>query len=283
MIIDAHHHLWASADGYGWLHTPGLAPLRRPFTLDDLRPELRAAGVDRTVLVEAGRCHPDEAGEHLAVAAGAGEIAGVVCWLDLTGPDVAGTLAAYRDLPGAGKLVGVRDQVQGRDDPEFLASGEARRGLAAVRAAGLAFDLVVRVDQIGAIGAAAAAEPDLPLVLDHLGKPRIAAGAAGLAQWRAALAPVAAAPNLAAKLSGLVSEADRDRWTVADLRPFVHAAVELFGPDRLMFGSDWPVCTTAAGYSRVLSALREALPELSAAESAAVFGGTAARVYRLEV
>lgn len=283
IVVDAHHHLWDPARGYDWLDAPELAPIRRTFTADELRVELAAHGVHRSVLVEGGRCHADEVAEHLAIAAGTPQIAGVVAWADLTGPDLAGTLAGYRTLPGAAKLVGVRDQVQGRPAPGFLAEPAAAAGLAAVGAAGLAFDLVVRVDQIPAAALAAAGAPDVRFVLDHLGKPRIAAGAAGLAEWRAAVAPLAACRNVAAKLSGLVTEADWARWTVADLRPFVSTAVELFGPDRLMFGSDWPVCTTVASYGRVLAALREALPDLTDAERANVFGGTAIRTYGLEV
>jgi len=283
-VVDAHHHLWDPALGYTWLDAPELAPIRRPFTADELRVELAAHRVDRTVLVEGGCCRPDEVPRHLAIAAGTPEIAGVVAWADLTDPYLPDTLAGYRDLPGAGALVGIRDQVQGRDDPDFLDTEVAHAGLAAVEAAGLAFDLVVRVEQLPAAARAAAAHPGLRFVLDHLGKPRITAGEAGLAQWRTAIAPLAACRNATAKLSGLVSEADWAHWSVDDLRPYVAAAVELFGPGRLMFGSDWPVCTTAASYGRVLAALREALPDdLTPDETAAIFGGTAVATYRLEV
>ncbi|MGA8116961.1 MAG: amidohydrolase family protein, partial [Actinocatenispora sp.] len=149
--------------------------------------------------------------------------------------------------------------------------------------AGLAFDLVVRVDQLAAAARAAAAVPEVRFVLDHLGKPRIAAGADGLVEWRTAVAPLARCPNVTMKLSGMVTEADPARWTVDDLRPYVATAVDLFGPDRLMFGSDWPVCTTVADYGRVLGALRAALPTLTDPERAALFGATAVRTYQLEV
>jgi L-fucono-1,5-lactonase len=283
VVVDAHHHLWDPSHGYGWLDAPELAPIRRTFTPDDLRAAIAGTGVGHTVLVEGGREHADEVPEHLAAAAATPEIAGVVAWADLTDPALADTIDRYRALPGAAKLVGLRDQVQGRVEPGFLARGDVRANLAVIGAAGLAFDLVVKVRQLPDAAAAARALPGVRFVLDHLGKPRIAAGAEGLAEWRAAVAPLAACPNATAKLSGLVSEADWVRWTVEDLRPFVTAAVELFGPDRLMFGSDWPVCTTVTSYGRVLSALREALPALSDVERAAVFGGTAVRTYRLEI
>jgi L-fuconolactonase len=282
-VVDAHHHLWDPDQGYEWLDTPELAPIRRPFTADELRVELIAHGVSRSVLVEGGCCRPDEVRRHLAIAAVTPEIAGVVAWADLTDADLTTTLAGYRALPGAGKLVGVRDQVQGRADPDFLDTDAAHAGLLAVAGSGLAFDLVVRLDQLPAAARAAAAHPDLRFVLDHLGKPRIAAGAAGLAQWRTAIAPLAACRNVTAKLSGLVTEADWARWRVEDLRPYVAAAIEAFGADRLMFGSDWPVCTTAASYGRVLAALRAALPdETTGTERDAIFGGTARTTYRLE-
>lgn len=277
-VVDAHHHLWDIDRGYDWLDAPELAAIRRTFTTDDLAAELAAHRVDATVLVEAGRCRTDEVAAHLAAAHRTPAIAGVVAWADLTDPDLAGTLAAYRKLPGADKLVGVRDQLQGRTEPGFLARDDVRANLATVAAAGLAVDLVVRVDQLTDCAAAAAALPDARFVLDHLGKPRIAAG--GYDEWRAALAPLAAHPNVTAKLSGLVTEAGPG-WTADDLRPYVVAAVELFGAGRLMYGSDWPVCTAVADYGRVLAALRATLPDH--VDTAAVLGGTAAATYRLEM
>jgi L-fuconolactonase len=172
--------------------------------------------------------------------------------------------------------------VQAETDPDYLDRQPVRRGLRTIAAAGLAFDAVVRVDQLPAVARAARDVPELRVVLDHLGKPQIRDGAAGLAAWSGPIAALAAEPNVTAKLSGLVTEAAWDRWRVADLRPFVAEAVEAFGPDRLMFGSDWPVCRLAAGYGEVMSALVEALPPLSAGEREAVFGDTAVRTYRLK-
>jgi len=281
MIVDAHHHLWRLGEGYEWLDAPELAPIRRSFGPEDLRPVLAGAGVDRTVLVEGGRCDRDEAPVLLRYALSMPPIAGVVAWAELTDPAVSDTLAAYRELPGGDRLVGVRSQVQGEADPDYLDRPEVRRGLRTVAAAGLAFDLVIRTDQLPAAARAARDLPELRFVLDHLGKPPIRQGAAGLARWRDAVRALAANPNVSAKLSGLVTEADWGAWTVAQLRPFVSTAVEAFGPDRLMFGSDWPVCLLAAAYGEVKDALTAALPPLSPAAQAAVFGGTAIRVYRL--
>jgi L-fuconolactonase len=276
MIIDAHQHLW-TAD-YAWLADPALTAIRRDFTVADLRAAMRGTGVERTVLVEAGSCTDAETTEFLALALATPEIAGVVGWASLTDPELPRTLARHRAGPGGHLLVGVRDQVQGHPD-DHLDRADVRAGLAAVAAAGLVDELVVRAPQLPSVARAAAALPEATFVLDHLGKPRVAAGAAGLREWREWIAPVAALPNVVAKLSGLVAEADWATWTPADLRPFVDTAVHLFGTDRLMYGSDWPVCTVAAGYAQVKDAMTEAL----GGTPADVFAGTAIRTYRLEL
>lgn len=277
--IDAHHHIWQLKRGYPWLDAPPLAPIRRDFDLADLAPAAAAAGIDRTVLVEAGREAVAEVAEFLAVAEANDLVAGVVGWADLTAPDLAETLAGHRAGPGGRWLVGVRSQVQGQADPDYLRRRDVQAGLATVAAAGLAFDLVVRADQLPGAAAAAAAVPQCRLVLDHLGKPEIAVGDHD--RWRALITPLARFPNVTAKLSGLVTQAEWSGWTAADLRPYVASALELFGPQRLMFCSDWPVCLLAAPYGRVVASLAELLAGLDAAERADVWGGTATRTYRL--
>ncbi|NUQ86990.1 MAG: amidohydrolase family protein [Glycomyces artemisiae] len=276
LVIDAHHHVW-TAD-YPWLASkPEFAPIRRDYGVADLRANLKAAGVDRTVLVEAGWGHPSETVEFLHLAGAVEEIAGVVGHIDLLDPALSNTLLRYDNHPRARYLVGLRDQVQERPEADFLARPEAIQALKAVAQHVPTFDLVVRVDQLPAAAEAAAAVPDLVFVLDHLGKPQVRDGDAGLRAWRAAVAPLAKRPNVSAKLSGLVTEADWHRWTPADLRPFVQTALELFGPDRLMFGSDWPVCELASTYTRV----KDALTEVLGRTDPDVFGGTAAKVYQL--
>ncbi|TDC82548.1 amidohydrolase [Micromonospora sp. KC606] len=281
MIIDAHHHLW-SARHAGWLDAPGLERIRRDYTLADLAPHLAETGVTAGVLVEAARCEPTETAEFLSLAAGTPLVAGVVGWVSLTDPDLPATLARYRRLPGAAKLVGVRDQVQAVTDPAYLARPEVRQALSRIGAAGLTYDLVVHVGQLAACAEAARATPGTTFVLDHLGKPRIADGPAALARWRAAVAPLAGCDNVVAKLSGLLTEAG-PTWSADAIRPYVDTAVELFGPDRLMVGSDWPVCELVASYDQAWQALRSCLARLSCDERSAVLGGTAIRTYRLEV
>nr|WP_232071550.1 amidohydrolase family protein [Phytohabitans flavus] len=241
----------------------------------------RGSDVIRTVLVEGGRCDTGEAELLLAYAKESMLIAGVVAWADPADPALADVLAGYRALPGGDRLVGIRSQVQAERDPGYLDRADVRRGLRTIAAAGLPFDLVLRADQLTAAARLAGDLPEVRFVLDHLGKPSIGDAAAGFGRWRGPLAALAAHPNVTAKLSGLVTEADWDRWTVGDLAPFVAVAVDAFGADRVMWGSDWPVCLLAASYGRVKEALADALPPLSAAERAAVFGGTAVRTYDL--
>ncbi|MGW3407656.1 amidohydrolase family protein [Streptomyces sp. NPDC000888] len=279
MTIDAHHHVWdLSVRDQDWITGPELHSLRRNFTVADLQPEARAAGVDRTVLVQTITVAA-ETPEFLALAAESELIGGVVGWTDLTAPEVADELARLRELPGGRYLKGIRHQVQGEPDPEWLLRPDVRRGLVAVAEAGLVYDLIVQPHQLPSSAEAAAALPELTFVLDHLGKPPIAAG--DLEPWASGVRALAALPNTVCKLSGMVTEADLGKWTVDDLRPYADTVLEAFGPSRLMFGSDWPVCTLAATYGQVAESARELTAGLSDDERDQVFEGTATRVYRL--
>lgn len=253
-VVDAHHHVWdLSVRDQDWITGPELAPLRRDFTMKDLASEARSAGVARTVLVQTVTV-PEETPEFLALACEHDLIAGVVGWTDLTRPDIADELARLRALPGGRYLKGIRHQVQGEPDPEWLLRPDVHRGLTAVADAGLVYDLVVLPHQLPACARAAAALPGLTFVLDHLGKPPIATGA--LEPWATGLRALAALPNTVAKLSGMVTEADPASWAVEDLRPYADVALEAFGPGRLMYGSDWPVSTLGAAYGDILDLTR---------------------------
>jgi L-fuconolactonase len=278
-VVDAHHHVWdLSVRDQDWITGPELQPLRRNFTIADLEPEARAAGVDRTVLVQTITVAA-ETPEFLALAAENELIGGVVGWTDLTAPEVADELARLRELPGGRYLKGIRHQVQGELDPQWLLRPDVRRGLAAVAEAGLVYDLIVQPHQLPSCAEVAAALPELTFVLDHVGKPPIAAGA--LEPWASDVRALAARPNTVCKLSGMVTEADPAKWTSEDLRPYADTVLDAFGPRRLMFGSDWPVCILAATYGQVAEAAQELTAGLGDDEREQVFAGTATRVYRL--
>jgi L-fuconolactonase len=276
-IVDAHHHLWdLDVRDQDW--TRGLPEIRRSFHAAELEPLAAAAGVVESVLVQTVVV-ADETPEMLAIADGSALIQGVVGWVDLTAPDVAERIAALRAGRGGGYLRGIRHQVQGEPDGDWLIRTDVLRGLDALAAAGLVYDFVVRADQLPSCVRVARARPDVGFVLDHCGKPAIAAGE--IDAWAAGIRELGRLENVSCKLSGLVTEADHGAWTTADLRPYADTVLEAFGPARLMFGSDWPVCTLAAPYARVLESAHELTAGLGPAEREMVFAGTATRVYGL--
>jgi len=276
-VIDAHQHVWDLAvRDQPWLSGADMAAIRRTFTVDDLRPAATAAGVGATVLVQTVTLAA-ETPEMLALAGADPLVAGVVGWTDLTSPAIADELAGLAAGPGGGRLAGIRHQVQSEPDQDWLRRPDVIRGLRAVAAAGLCYDLVILPGQLPAASYAAAAVPGLTLVLDHAAKPRVAGD---LAAWTRDIRAFAALPNTMCKLSGLVTEAPRG----AEAPVFAHVAdvvLGAFGAGRVMFGSDWPVCLLASDYAGVIALARSLTAGLSPAERAAVFGATAARAYRL--
>ncbi|MBM2614492.1 amidohydrolase family protein [Actinoplanes sp. LDG1-06] len=266
MRVDAHHHVWdLSVRDQPW--TRELPALRRTFTFGDLEGDLDRHGIDGTILVQTVTVAA-ETPEMLALAHAHARILGVVGWADLTAPDVA------ERIPRDNRLVGLRHQVQEEPDPRWLLRPDVQRGLAAVGAAGLAYDLVVTADQLPAVAEAVRRLPQVRFVLDHAGKPPIAAGR--IDPWRAHLTAIARHPNVACKLSGLVTEAGED---FDDIFPYARHVLDAFGPERVMFGSDWPVLLLRTGYDEVIGLAERVTAGLSPAERAGVFGGVAARWY----
>lgn len=262
--VDAHHHLWDTATrDYPWMDGPWADPLRGRF---DVTRYTAATGATASVAVQAVM-DEDETLELLAAP-----VAGVVGWTDLTASNVAGRLA---ELRAAGPLVGIRHQAQDEPDAGWLTRPEVVRGVAAVGAAGLVYDLLVRPPQAAAALALARRLPDVSFVLDHAGKPDIAGGV--WEPWASWITDLAALPNVTVKLSGLVTEAGPD-WKAPDVLPYARHVLSAFGPDRVMYGSDWPVCTLAASPGQVRALAEEAVPP---EDRKAVFGETARRVYRL--
>ena len=286
-IVDAHHHVWqpdAQADapwhGYPWMIGPAAA-LRREFNTAHLRAELASAGVSATVLVQT-QASLDETRAFLGIASQTDFIAGVIGWADLTDPALGETLADLRALPGGDALVGIRHQVHDEADAGWLSRPDVRRGLATVAAHGLAYDLLVRPRELPAALEAVRANPGLRFVIDHVGKPEIASG--GFEPWAGRMRGFGdERAHVWCKLSGMVTEAAHDAWRPEHLRPYIRHALAVFGPDRCLFGSDWPVCTLAASYGEVLAALRRNLDGLDAGEEARVLAGNAIALYGLPV
>ena len=280
MRVDAHHHFWDPTKyHYPWMEGAALDPIRRAFGPADLEVELTHAGIDGSVLVQTVSSE-SETREFLRIAEATDFVMGVVGWVDLTSEDVGERLDALMASTGGRWLVGIRHQVHDEDDARWLCREDVRRGLRAVQTRNLTYDLLVRAREIPAAIETVNALPDLQFVVDHIAKPTINAGSD--ATWAVGMEQFSASPNVSVKLSGMVTEADWVHWTVADLRPFVAHVREWFGIERLMYGSDWPVCLLAAnGYSDVLDATREALAELSDYEAQAVFGANAQEFYGL--
>lgn len=270
--IDSHQHLWQIARGdYGWL-TPALAPLYRDFGPEDLAPLLSQHDIAATILVQAA---PTEAETRflLETAAATPFVAGVVGWADFEAPDAAERIAA---LAADRLLVGLRPMVQDIPDPNWLARPDLAPAFAALKTHGLVFDALVKPPQIPALLKLLDRETELPVVIDHGAKPDLTT--ADLSAWRDGIAALAARPNTACKLSGLVTEA-APGWTDETLQPAIAHLLACFRPQRLLWGSDWPVVTLRASYPQWLGAAQRLTAALPAEDRAAIFGGNAARIY----
>ena len=274
--MDAHQHYWRyRAAAYRWI-APGsvLACDRLP---QDVHGAMIANGIADCIAVQA-RQDPAETDWLLALAAEHRWIAGVVGWTDLTAADLPDRLDRWQ----GSRLVGLRHMIQDDPDPDWLARGAARAGVAQVLERGLAYDILVRPGQLAQVpGFLHALPPDRgALILDHGGKPDIKRR--GWQPWADDLRAIAAHPGVRCKLSGLVTEADHEHWNADDMRRYLDHLLDCFGPDRLMFGSDWPVCLLAAEYDRVVALIGDFVDAACPAQRAAIFGGTARRCYGVQ-
>jgi L-fuconolactonase len=275
--IDTHQHYWNLQTGnYSWLK-PEYGPLYRTYEPPELAPQLDAAGIDGTVVVQSANSYADT-DAMLRQADMYTWIAAVIGWVPLVEPvEAANALDRYQRHA---KFRGIRHLIHDEPDPDWVVQDRVLEGLQAVADRGLIFEVVaVFPNHLKHVPALAERFPNLTLVIDHLAKPPIKDGA--MEPWAGQLANAAQYPNVYAKVSGLNTAADPEHWSAADLKPYIDHAIDCFGAQRLMFGSDWPVCVLAGDYARVWAETNRALDGRSDDEIAALLGGTAMRVYKL--
>jgi L-fuconolactonase len=274
-IVDSHQHVWkVGLFDYPWM-SPDLGVLYRDYAPQDLEAVLSGSGVGRSILVQASNSM-EETRWMLSLADAHPFVAGVVGWVDLASGEAGRQLDELRAHP---RFSGVRHLVESEADTDWLVRPAVLEGLGELAARGLPFDLLVHTKHLKHVPTIVEACPDLRMVVDHLAKPAIASRE--FDEWATAIERVAAIESLHCKLSGLVTEADHRHWRVDDLRPYVEHALACFGPSRLMYGSDYPVCLLAASYDRVLDACRALLDGLDEVGRSAIFGENAARFYSL--
>ncbi len=274
--IDAHHHLWRySLEEYGWIDDE-MAALRRDFLPQDLTREITAAGIDGTVAVQA-RQTMEETRWLLQMADECDAIRGVVGWAPIAGEDFPRMMEEFEHRP---KLKGLRHIIQGEKDENYILREDFNSGIRTLLGSGLVYDILVYERQLPQVIDFVDEHGSQMFVLDHVAKPLIREGV--LEPWASRMRELGRRENVWCKVSGMVTEADWSRWTPETLRPYLDVAVEAFGAERLMAGSDWPVCLAASGYGRWFEVLREYFAGFGETEQAAVFGGTAIAVYELE-
>ena len=276
-MLDSHQHFWKIERGdYAWMG-PHVAPLLRDFMPEDLRPLMARAGITRTIVVQAAETEA-ETDFLLDLAERTDFIAGVVGWLDMDDEAFPERFAHYR---ANRYFVGLRPMLQDLADDDYILRPRVLKHLGLVAEAGLAFDILTFTRHLPYVATALAATPGLRAVVDHISKPEIAAGT--LDPWRKRIAEIAAFPNVSCKVSGMVTEASPEEWSLEQLRPYVDHVARVFGPERLMFGSDWPVATLAASYGEVNNAARALLgAHFGPFDMARIFGANAATFYRVD-
>ncbi len=276
MIIDAHQHFWTLGRGdYPWPNET-VAPIFRDFIPDDLRPLLEEAGVDKTILVQATDTVAET--EYLMQIAEATDfVAGVVGWVDLTAPDAIATIDRLRRNRW---LKGLRPMLQNIAKTDWILQKESTPALAHMAKCGLTFDALIQPRHLPTIVTLAELHPTLRIVIDHIAKPQVGAGRTPESTYLTQMQSLASHPNVTCKLSGMLTEAG-DSWSEDDLKPFANAILTTFGPDRIMFGSDWPVVNLASDYSTWIALVRTFIVPLPTLSQERILGGTARQIYRI--
>jgi L-fuconolactonase len=275
--IDAHHHLWRYLPpGPAWM-ADGMEGLRRDFLIEDLRAVTAEVGVTGTIVVETERT-VEETGWLSQVAASDDLIRGVVGWAPLTSPAVVAELERIASLP---KMKAIRHPIHDESDDQFLLRDDFNRGVAALKQFDLRYDILIFERHLPQTIQFVDRHPDQVFILDHVAKPRIRDRV--FSPWRENIRKLARRSNVYCKVSGMVTEADWDTWSDKVISPYIEAVVEAFTPNRLMFGSDWPVMTLASSYGRWMATIQSAIAQLSVTEKERILGGTAVEAYGLSL
>ena len=277
MMIDTHHHLWKyKPKDYGWMDD-SMAVLKHDYLPEDLALELQNSGISGTVVIQA-RQSIDETRWLLELADENSFIKGVVGWLDLRSPDLEKQLMNFAAHP---KLVGVRHVIHDEPDDDFMLGADFMKGIAQLEAYELCYDLLLFPRHLSRAVKLVRTFPNQHFVLDHLGKPQIKAGK--IERWKNDIARLAGYPNVWCKLSGMVTEADTESWTYEALLPYMEVVMNAFGPERILLGSDWPVCRLAGEYSEVLNVVHEFIKSLKNSDQEKILYRNAVDCYQLKI
>lgn len=280
MIIDTHQHFWnPNKADYPWM-VDTFQPIKRTFTPKDLKPLLSKTGIDYTILVQT-RSSTEETMEFLEIAHKTDFIKGVIGWVDLTDKKISTILRNIKSSQFGEKLVGIRHQVHDEENPNWLLNKEVQNGLQAVMNIGLTYDLLVKTRELPSALETVKNFPKLNFVIDHIAKPPIKEGIRK--EWAESMELFKNETNVSCKISGMVTEADWKQWKTQQLAPYVDKIIEWFGEERLMFGSDWPVCLLASTYEEVFQTANNLLSNLSASAKEKVFGLNAIKIYKLKI
>jgi L-fuconolactonase len=281
MKIDAHHHIWnLEVRDQDWIVGDSMAPIRRNFSMQDLRTATAETGIEKTVVVQTVTDYA-ETPELLALANSESMIAGVVGWLDIDSVSALDHLDVYLSQPGAQYLVGIRDIAQGHADPHYLARPNVIRNVNALGGRGLVYDLLTKTRELPSAIELVKSAPEVQFVMDHISKPMIATGE--IEPWKTLMIELASLPNVVCKISGMITEANWANWKTEDFLPYTDTLLKVFGAKRLMFGSDWPVCTLAGSYLQVVELAKSITSTFSTNENDEFWGGTANRIYDLSL
>ena len=280
MKIDSHHHLWdLSIRPQEWMVGDGMEPVSRNFTTDDLRSAIAGTGIEKTVLVHATTTY-DETYELLEIAEKDSTVVAVVGWLQIDSPDAIAQCEKYLQAPGASYLKGIRDVAQDLPDSNYLAKPQSIATVRQLGKMGLTYDILTKTPELKAAIELVKACPDVQFVLDHISKPYIAKEE--LEPWKSLITELASYENVICKISGMVTEARWNAWEVDDFRPYVDHIIASFTPERLMFGSDWPVALLAApSYSEVVQLAEKLTLKFTESENELFWRETAISAYKI--